>query len=72
LSGKGNNVPNKPSFSGAHAMKLFADNPTETSPKKPYIDLVNAKKNFMINGQLKREKLNMWHALDALNEAILL
>lgn len=28
LSGKGNNVPNKPNFSGAHAMKLFVDNPT--------------------------------------------
>ena len=66
LSGKGNNVPNKPSFSGAHAMKLFADNPTETLPKKLYIDVVNAEKNFMKNGQSKRDKLDMWHALDAL------
>ena len=66
LSRKGNNVPNKPSFSGAHAMKLFADNPTETTPKKLYIDVVNAEKNYLKNGQSKREKLKMWHALDAL------
>jgi hypothetical protein len=31
LFGKNNNVPNKSSFSGAHAMKLFAKHPSDTA-----------------------------------------
>ena len=66
LSDKVNSVPNKPSFNGAHAMKLFANNPVDIHPRKLYIDVVNAKKNFMNNGRSKRDKLDMWHAMDAL------
>ena len=69
LSGKSNNVPRKPSFSGAHALKLFKVNPTAKDPKfaKPlYIDLVNSEKNLMRRGQTKRDKQEQWEALDLL------
>jgi hypothetical protein len=68
LSGKSNNVPNKPSFSGAHAMKFFSPKPDDTSenPRPLYVDLVNAEKNFNNNGQDKRDRMKVWAALDAL------
>jgi len=66
LSGKSNNVPNKPSFSGAHALKLFKEDPESTiaPPKKRYIDVVNAERNNLRRGQAKRDKIEMWQALD--------
>lgn len=67
LSGKCNNVPNKPSFSGAHALKLFANNPTNVGhPRKLYVDVVNAEKNYINNGQSKRDRLELWQSLDSL------
>lgn len=67
LSGKSNNVPNKPSFSGAHALKLFKEDPQSISvpPKKRFVDVVNAEKNNLRRGQAKRDKIEMWRALDA-------
>jgi len=66
LSSKIKSMPNKPSFSGAHAMKFFANNPIKTHSKKLYINVVNAEGNFMNNRKSKRGKLHMWHTLDAL------
>jgi hypothetical protein len=68
LSGKSNNVPNKPSFNGAHALKLFKLNPNilGNPPRKLYVDIVNAEKNTLNKGQAKRDRLELWHALDAL------
>lgn len=68
LSGKVNSVPNKPSFSGANAQKIFQKNPFDLSehPRKLYVDLVNSEKNFMRKGKAKQEKLDQWIALDAL------
>lgn len=68
LSRKSNNVPNKPSFSCAHALKLFKEDPDSTTvpSKKRYLDVVIAKRNNLRRGQAKREKIEMWQALDAL------
>lgn len=56
LSGKNNNVPNKPSFSGAHAMKLFAKHPSDTANPRPLnVDVVNSEKNYLNHGQAKRD-----------------
>lgn len=68
LSGKSNSVPNKPSFSGAHALKLFKSNSSDTSlvPCKLYMDVVNAERNFLRKGQAKRDHLELWSLLDNL------
>lgn len=77
LSGKSNSVPNKPSFSGAHSLKLFQSIDkirgantgnllNNANPRKLYVDIVNAEKNLLQNGQAKKERLDQWIALDAL------
>jgi hypothetical protein len=83
LSSKSNSVPNKPSFSGAHSLKLFqsidkikgantgnplnnANSLNNANPRKLYVDIVNAEKNLLRNGQAKKERLDQWIALDAL------
>lgn len=69
LSGKCNNIPNKCSFSGPHAMKLFKLNPetiTGSTPRKLYVDVVNAEQNFANRGQDKRDRLELWRLLDEL------
>jgi len=66
LSGKSNNIPNKPSFCGAHALKLFNPNIHKNPPIKLYVDIVNAEKNTLNKGQGRRDQLELWHALDAL------
>ena len=55
LSGKSNSIPNKPSFSGAHAQKLFKSTPSDTSPvpHKLYVDVVNSKRIFYAKGKLR-------------------
>ena len=66
LSGKSNNVPNKPSFSGAHALKMFMIDPSDEAeiPRKLYVAVVNAEKNFLGKGQTKRDKLKLWQTLE--------
>jgi hypothetical protein len=67
LSGKSNNVPNKPSFGGAHALKLFKENPLELQcPRKLYVDVINSEKNFSNLGQARRDRLDLWQMLDNL------
>lgn len=68
LSRKSNSVPNKPSFSGVHAKKLFQENPTDSSaiPRLLYVDVVNAEKNFLRKGQAKKDHLQLWQMLEAL------
>lgn len=67
LSGRSNSVPNKPSFSGANAMKLFKNNPLEPqNPRKLYVDIINAEKNNMNKGLAKRDRFDLWQMLDGL------
>ena len=68
LSGKSNDVPCKPSFSGAHALKLFKDNPLDSNPirHKLYVCVVNTEHNFLRKGEAKRDKLKLWELLEAL------
>ena len=68
LSGKSNDVPCKPSFSGVHALKLFRDNPTDTNPirHKLYVSVVNVEHNFLRKGEAKQDKLCLWELLEAL------
>lgn len=73
LSGKSNSVPNKPSFSGTHAMKLFKLKPetlTGPTPQKLYIDVVNAEQNCANRGQDKRDRIELWKQLDELRPCL--
>ena len=49
LSGAANSVPNKPSFNGVHAAKLFKPSILPRGFEKLYTNLVASEKNF-ING----------------------
>jgi len=66
LLGKSNNVPNKSSLCGAHELKFFKEDleSTVVAPKMRYIDVMNARRNNMRRGQTKRDKIEMWRALD--------
>jgi len=66
LSRKSNSVPNKPSFSNAHALKLFKNDPSNEveNPIKLYVVVVNVEKNFLGKGQMKRDKLKLWQMLE--------
>ena len=66
LFGKSNSIPNKPSFSGAHALKLFMKDPSDQveNPRKLYTTVVNAEKNFLEKDQMKRDKLKLWQTLE--------
>jgi hypothetical protein len=66
LSGKSNDVPNKPSLSGAHCSKIFLKNTLPRGSEKIWMDIVHATKNFMNGGTDKRNQLMMWEALDEL------
>jgi hypothetical protein len=67
LFGKSSSVPNKPSFSGAHAMKLFKNHPSSVDqhiPRKLYFDVVQAENNLFRGGEDRREKIELWSMLD--------
>ena len=66
LSQNKNNIPCKPSFNGAHAARLFKASPLEDGSQVLYKDVVNAKKNFLDNGNNKRLKLEVCSGLDDL------
>ena len=68
FSGKSNSVPNKPSFSGAHAHNFFKSIPSNMSlvPRKLYVDVVNSERNFLRKGQGKKDHLELWSLLDNL------
>lgn len=66
LSGKSNNVPNKPSLSGANCKKIFGPSTLEGGSDKVYKDIINATRNVVNGGESKRKQLEMWDALDDL------
>lgn len=68
LSGKTNNIPNKPSLSGANCNKIFCRSTLEGGSDKVYIDIVNATRNVLNGGEAKRNQLEMWSALDDLRQ----
>jgi hypothetical protein len=67
LSSAANSVPNKPSFNGVHAAKLFKPSTLPRGSKKLYTDLVVVEKNFISGGQSKRDKIDVWEGLDKLS-----
>ena len=48
--GVANSIPNKPSFNGVYAAKLFKPSTLPRGSKKLYTDFVAAKKNFISGG----------------------
>ena len=68
LSGKSNNVPNKPSLSGANCRKIFSKSILEGGSDKVYKDIVNATRNVLNGGEAKRKQLEMWDALNDISD----
>ena len=66
LSGKKNNVPNKPSFNGVHAEKLFRKSTLPSGSEKLFTDVIIVERNFIDGGESRRAKLTVWQGLDNL------
>jgi len=63
LSGQKNNIPCKPSFNGVYATRLFKKPVLEGGSEVLYFDIVSVEKNFLDNGERKRQKLEVWNGL---------
>jgi len=66
LSGKQNNVPNKPSLSGAHTAKLFRKSSCEGTSDRLWRDIVLAERNCGGDGNTRRERMEVWSSLERL------
>jgi hypothetical protein len=66
LSGKKNNVPNKPSFNGKHASNFFKKSSLPGGSDPLYKDVVAAEKNYIGDGESRRAKLVVWKGLETL------